>query len=57
MGLLRRGHDIWQVSKTMNHSTIKMTEHYATMLAEEMKGMYGRSNPSQNLAKSENDSI
>jgi integrase len=54
MGLLRRGHDIWQVSKVMNHSTIKMTEHYAGMLAEEMKGMYGRRNSSQNLAKRKN---
>ena len=54
MGLLRRGHDIWQVSKVMNHGSIKMTEHYAKMLAEEMKGMYGRKGSIQNLAKQEN---
>jgi integrase len=42
MGLLRKGFDIWQVSKTMGHSDIKMTENYAKMLVKEMEEMYGR---------------
>ena len=42
MGLLRKGFDIWQVSKTMGHSDIKMTENYAKMLTEEMSQLYGR---------------
>lgn len=42
MALLRKGFDIWQVSKALNHSGIVMTEHYVKMLAEEMDGMYGR---------------
>jgi integrase len=42
MGLLRKGFDIWQVSKTMGHSDIKMTENYGKMLVDGMKGMYGR---------------
>ena len=42
MGLLRKGYDIWQVSKAMNHSTIKMTENYVKMLGGEVERMYGR---------------
>ena len=43
MGLLKKGYDIWQVSKIMGHSNIKMTENYEKMLGEETKGAYGRS--------------
>jgi len=42
MGMLRKGFDIWQVSKTMGHSDINMTENYAKMLTEEMESAYGR---------------
>jgi site-specific recombinase XerD len=42
MTLLRKGYDIWRVSKAMNHSDIRMTEHYAKMLSKEVEGMYGR---------------
>ena len=42
MGLLRKGFDIWQTSKAMNHSGIGMTEHYVQLLTNEMGGMYGR---------------
>jgi integrase len=45
MGLLRKGFDIWQVSKAMNHSTIRMTENYVKMLGGEVAAMYGRSKP------------
>jgi len=40
--MLRKGFDIWQVSKTMGHSDINMTENYAKMLTEEMASAYGR---------------
>jgi len=42
MGLLRKGYDIWQASKALNHSTIRMTENYLEMLGGEVAGMYGR---------------
>ena len=42
MNLLRKGYDIWQTSKALNHSSIKMTEYYAKMLASQMEKMYGR---------------
>jgi len=42
MGLLGKGYDIWQVSKIMNHSDIKITEHYAKMMDKEISGAYGR---------------
>ena len=45
MGLLNKGYDIWQVSKIMNHSDLKITEHYAKMLDKEVQGAYGRSEP------------
>ena len=42
MGLLRKGYDIWQVSKIMGHSDIKITEHYAKMVDSDIGGAYGR---------------
>jgi len=53
MGLLRKGFNIWQVSKAMNHSTIRMTEYYVEVLAEETKVMYGRGSR-RNPAKMKN---
>ena len=43
MNLLAKGYDIWQTSKIMGHSDIKITENYATMMDKEMVGAYGRS--------------
>lgn len=45
MGLLQKGFDIWQVSKAMNHSTIRVTENYVKMLGGDIAAMYGRSKP------------
>jgi integrase len=42
MGLMRKGYDIWQVSKIMNHSDTRITEHYVKMLENEMDAAYGR---------------
>ena len=42
MGLLRKGADIWQASKIVGHSDIKITEHYAEMLSNEAQSWYGR---------------
>ncbi len=44
MGLLRKGYDIWQTSKIMNHSDTRVTEHYVKMLDAEIDGAYGRGN-------------
>lgn len=41
MGLVKRGYDAWQISKIMNHSDIKITEHYIKMLDEDIAGAYG----------------
>ncbi len=43
MGLLKKGYDIWQVSKIMGHSDIKMTEHYVKMVGDSGRSPYGRS--------------
>jgi integrase len=42
MKLITQGVDMWRVSKTMGHSSERMTENYVEMLADEMKEMYGR---------------
>lgn len=44
MGLLRKGYDIWQVSKILNHSDTKITEHYVKMMDREIDSAYGRAN-------------
>ena len=48
MGLLRKGYDIWQVSKIMGHADIRMTENDVKMLAKEMEGAYGRARKNSN---------
>jgi integrase len=52
MGLLRKGYDIWQVSKIMGHSDIKITEHYAKMVDSDIGGAYGRHSKTIVSAKS-----
>jgi integrase len=42
MGLLKKGYDIWQTSKALNHTTIKMTENYVKILGGDIAEMYGR---------------
>jgi integrase len=40
MELVRRGYDAWQISKIMNHSDVKITEHYIKMLDKDIAGAY-----------------
>ena len=57
MGLLRKGWDIWQVSKIMNHSNIKVTEHYAQMIADDSRGAYGRGNENSDIHRRRDGSV
>jgi integrase len=45
MGLLDKGYDYWQVSKIMNHSDTRVTEHYVKMRESAKSQAYGRSKP------------
>lgn len=42
MRLINQGVDMWRVSKTMGHSSERMTENYVKMLPNGTKEMYGR---------------
>ena len=42
MDLVNRGFDAWQVSKIMNHSDIKITEHYIKMIDKDIDKAYDK---------------
>jgi len=54
MGLRKKGYDAWQISKIMNHSDIKITEHYIEMLDQEISGAYGRINHDKTTTNTKN---
>lgn len=54
MYLVKKGYDAWQISKAMNHSDVKVTEHYIKMLDKEISGMYDRC---ETVVKEKNNDI